>query len=131
MINNLTNDMMRLCDEIGALRESRAALMTGLTLRTANLKNSVAQMVTDFRNDRAEKAEKTKAELGEFMSSVKDAVANLRQNIADLRTEFVSDLSGARKVWAGCAAGRTSYRMATEEPAQETTSKAKKKKRHE
>jgi len=72
-----------------------------------NLENTISEMTAGFQRDREEMGEKTKAEVGEFVSNVKDAVASLRQNVADLRAKFSSDIIGGRTAWSGPATERT------------------------
>ena len=107
MTNNLTNGISRLSEEISALRHNRAALTSDLVLGRSNLGNTVAGMIAGFQRDREEMGEKTKSEVGEFVSNVKDSVASLRQNVADLRAKFASDIVGARTAWSGPVTERT------------------------
>ena len=94
MTSNLTNDMIRLSEEISALRHNRAALTCDLMLGRVSLGKTVSEMISGFQRDRQEMGEKTKVEVGEFVSKVKDAVAGLR-------AEFASDMKGAQKAWSG------------------------------
>ncbi len=93
MINNLTNSMIRLSEEILALRQNRAALTCDLALGRAKLENTVSEMIAGFRRDRQEMGEKTKAEVAEFMS----------------------DLMGARAAWSGSGTKRTPTRSDPEQ----------------
>ncbi len=135
MTSNLSNDMTRLCGEIGALRVSRADLMSRLAETRAEMQAAVSQMVGGFGEARSEMAERTKAELGGFVVRVKEAVTELRQTVARLQDEFREDLAGAHRAWHGASSAprpaptvlKTSFRA--EEPSEEFTPKAKKKKR--
>ncbi len=135
MTNNLINDMERLCGEIAASRDSRADLMSNLAETRAETRAAVSQMLSGFGEARSEMAKHTKAELGGFVVRVKDAVTELRQNVAKLQDEFRDDLAGAHRVWHGASAGtrraptaaKPSFRA--EEPTEETAPKARKKKR--
>ena len=77
----------------------------------------------------------TKADLGGFVARVKEAVTDLRQTVAQLQDGFRDDLAGAHRAWHGtCPASRpaptilkASFRA--DEPSDELTPKAKKKKR--
>jgi|SRR5208283_1238226 len=115
MTNNLTNGISRLSEEISALRHNRAALTSDLVLGRSNLGNAVSEMIAGFKRDREEMGEKTKSELSESVSNVKDSVASLRQNVGDLRAKFASDMVGARTAWSGPAAERTIPRVASAE----------------
>jgi predicted HicB family RNase H-like nuclease len=134
MTNNLINDMARLCGEIAAMRDSRADLMSNLAEIRAETQAAVSQMLGGFEEARAEMAKQTKAELGGFVVRVKEAVTDLRQNVADLQNEFREDLAGAHRAWHGASAGpgpaptaaKQSFRA--EEASDEPASKARKKK---
>ena len=114
MIGNLTNDMTRLCGEIAALRDGRAQ---GIDDR----KDTVSQMLADFRNAQAEMAAITKTELHDFVENVKQVVTALRE-------EFQQDLAGARRAWCGHNSMRTPSPRAEEEQPKEFAPKGKKKK---
>ena len=109
MINNLTNGMIRLSEEISVLRNNRAELTSDLLLGRANLGSTVSEMIAGFRQDRQEMGEKTKTEVGEFVSNLKGAVAGLR-------AEFASDITGAHTAWSGSAADGTPNQSGSEEP---------------
>jgi len=126
MINNLTNDMTRLCGEIAALRTSRADLMGNLAETHAEMQAAVTQMLTGFGETRSEKAEQTKAELSAFVARVKEAVTELRQ-------QFREDIAGAHQAWHGTRPAPRSE-PAVESPhfreqSETLVPKAKKKKR--
>jgi hypothetical protein len=105
MTNNLINDMTRLCGEIAAWRDSRADMMSNLAETRAETQAAVGQMLGGFGEARSEMAKQTKAELGGFVGRVKDAVTDLRQNVANLQNEFRDDLAGAHRAWHGASAG--------------------------
>ena len=135
MTNNLINDMERLCGEIAAMRDSRADLMSNLAETRAETQAAVSQMLGGFEEARSEMAKQTKAELGGFVVRIKDAVTDLRQNVANLQDEFRDDLAGAHRAWHGASArprsaptaAKPSFRA--EEPTEEMAPKARKKKR--
>lgn len=138
MINNLTNDMTRLCGEIAALRSSRAESRAEMQEAITQLQESVTQMLTGFGEARSEMAKQTKTELSEFIAQVKESVTELQQKVAKLQEEFRDDLGGAHRAWHGGSPAPRASRPAptvskssfrAEEPAAETASKAKKKKR--
>ena len=97
MIDNLTNDITRLCGEITALRDSRAVLRTNLAQGREDREGTVSQMLADFRNTRKDVAERTQTELRNFVGTVKDAVTELKQGVAVFQEEFLGDLAGARR----------------------------------
>ncbi|MCX6916285.1 MAG: hypothetical protein NT167_25130 [Verrucomicrobia bacterium] len=133
MINNLTNDMTRLCGEIAALRGSRADLMSKLAETSAEMQASVTQMLAGFGEARSEMSKQTKAELSEFVASVKEAVTELRQQVAQKQEEFREDLSGAHQAWHGARPAPRQERAVESprfrEPSEDLAPKAKKKKR--
>ena len=77
MTNNLTDGMIRLSEEISALRHNRAALTCDLVLERANLGNTVSEMIAGFQRDREEMGEKTTAELGESRSGLENTVSEM------------------------------------------------------
>ena len=101
MMDNLTNAMIRLSEEIAALRHNRAELKSDLALGKVNLESTISGMISGFQSDRKQMGEKTRFEMRECVSSVKDAVAGLRHQVAGLRTEFASDIEGAHAAWSG------------------------------
>ena len=162
MTNNITNGMIRLTEEISALRHNRAVLACDLMLGRVNLGNTVSEMIAGFQHDREEMGEKTKAELGESrsdlehtvsemiagfqrdreemgektkvevsecVSSVKDAVAGLRQGVVGLRAGFASDINGAHQAWSGSTAEQAPIRVKVQKRSHQAHSKTKRKKR--
>jgi len=139
MTNNLANDMTRLCGEIAALRDSRVNLMSHLAETRAEMKTAVNQMMGGFTTARSDMTKQTKAELGEFVARVKEAVTDLRQTVAKLQGDFRDDLACAHQAWHGPSAAHSSaHRPAptvlkasfrAEEPSDEFVPKAKKKKK--
>jgi predicted nucleic acid-binding Zn-ribbon protein len=133
MTNNLTNDMTRLCGEIAALRGSRADLMSNLAETRAEMQAAVAQTVAGFGEARSEMAKQTKAELSGFVVRVKEAVTELRQQVARKQDEFREDITGAQQAWHGTrpaprhepAVARPGF----QEQSEDLAPKAKKKKR--
>lgn len=124
MINNLANDMLRLRNEIAALRDDRSTLMTNLAEASESLRLDVSQLLVGFGKARAEMSQQTKAELCNSILQVKETVTGLRQSVLELRRSFQNDITGARQTW--CKAGAA----AMEEPSPVAPApKAKKKKR--
>jgi hypothetical protein len=128
MIDNLTNDITRLCGEIAALRDSRAVLRNNLVQGREDRQGTVSQMLADFRNSRRDVADRTRTELQNFVGTVKDAVTELKQGVAAFQEEFLGDLTGARHAWCGHNSMHSSSRMAAKEQPEEFVRKGKKKK---
>ena len=128
MIGNLTNDITRLCGEIAALRDSRAALRNNLAQGREDLADSTARMHADLRNSRQDMAERTRTELRSCVAAVKDTVTELKQGVAAFQSEFVADLAGARSAWCGHDSRSAASRMAAGEQPKDFTPKAKKRK---
>lgn len=126
MIDTLTNDMMRLCGQIAALRESRAVLRGNLAEGRNDLKDAVAQMQNEFRNTHAEMANQTRAKLHDFVSNVAEAVAGLKQGVSVLRQQTLGDIAGARRAWCVNILGQNPPRTA--EQSKDTAPRTKKKK---
>jgi hypothetical protein len=101
MIGTLTNDMTRLCGEIGALHESRQALRSHLAQGRTELQDAVAQMQTGFRNAHAAMANQTQTNLRDFVANVAGAVTALKQGVGALREEILGDIAGAHRAWRG------------------------------
>ena len=131
-MNSLTNDIIRLCGEMTALRDSRATVIHNLARGRSERRHAVSTMQESFRNALAETAAKTHVELHEFISVIKQKVTDLRQTIVGLQHEFQNDLAGARQAWTGAASAHPKARpepvaQAPERP-RAPVAKAKKKK---
>ncbi len=133
-MNNLTNDMTRLCGEIAALRDSRAAVISNLAETREEMQAGVSRMLAGFGEARAEMAEQTKGGLREFVLQLKGPVNDLRQKVADLLEGFRDDLAGAHRAWYGARPAPRKVRVVAEpiakamEPPSELPPKARKKK---
>ena len=101
MMDNLTNAMIRLSEEISALRHNRAELKSDLALGKVNLGSTISEMICRFSARPEADGGENQVEMRECVSSVKDAVAGLRHQVAGLRTEFASDIKGAHAAWSG------------------------------
>jgi len=127
--------MTRLCGEIAALRDRRGDLMSGLAETRTEMQAAVSRMVSGFGEARSEMAQQTKADLGEFVGRVKEAVTDLRQTVGRMQDEFRVDLAGAHLAWHGASSAprpastvlKATFRA--EEPTDKLTPKTKKKKR--
>ena len=109
MNNNIATDMSRLCGEIAALRDSRAALKRNLAEATERLHEEVSRLLTGIGEARAEMSKQIKAELGEFVLQLKGQVAGLLEGFRD-------DLAGAHRAWAGASsASRQAPRSSNQE----------------
>lgn len=124
MINTLTNDMSRLCNEIDALKSSRSALMANLAKASEALRQDVAHLLAGFESARAEMSGQTKAKLHDSVLHIKDAVIELRQSVTGLRKSFRDDIAGSRQAWHGAASS-----MGDGPVSREPAAKAKRKKR--
>jgi hypothetical protein len=86
--------MTRLSTEIGALHNALDDFIGAL-------KYGVAEMQVDFNNARTEMANNAKAERVEFVSDIQKSVIDLKKTVAGMRQEFIDDIEGARRAWAG------------------------------
>ena len=127
MINNLTDGMIRLLEEISTLRRKRAGATYDLALGRVKLGHTVSELIAGFQRDREQMREKTRAEVSECASSVKEAVAGLRQDAVRLRAEFASDITGARKAWSGSNAEHAHIRGKVQKRSHQAQSKTKRK----
>lgn len=84
---SLTVDLTRLRDEIGTLRKDRGTFVNELRIRVADLRAS-------FFAPRMEMARKMKADLLDFVS-------DLKQGVAERRQEIRAELADARRAWFG------------------------------
>ena len=103
-MNNIATDMSRLCGEIAALRDSRAAL-------TKELHEEISRLLTGFGEARAEMSKQTKAELGEFGLQLKGQVADLLKGVRD-------DLAGAHRAWYGSSQAPMAAESATKKKSE-------------
>lgn len=122
MTNNLTAEMTRLCGEIADLRRNRDAFIGELAREKQETQKAVARLVEDYRTKRVEMAAKTKDGLCEFVSGMKNAVADLCKAVA-------SDLAGARQVWTELAAEAPTAGGIFEESSKGQVSRPRKKRR--
>ena len=121
--------MIRLLEEISALRHNRAVLTYDLALGRVKLGHTVAEMIAGFQRDREEMGEKTKVELDEARRNLENTisemtagfkqdreemrektkaelgefVANMKDAVAGLRAEFASGIQAAHTSWSGSA----------------------------
>jgi len=129
-MGRLTDDMTRLCGEIGALRSSREVFISDLRHGISELKAGVEKIQSGFRSEHAEMSRNMQANLGAFVSDLKVKVSDMQSGfrndrfdmsrnmkedllafISELK-EFVSELaedvsdmqSGFRKAHANMAA---------------------------
>jgi len=126
-MGNLTNDMTRLRGEVDALRNVRGALMRELQRGARNLTTTVSAMQAGFTAAHNAMARKTGQNREAFVSGVIHEVTSLlgdfsrlrndmarkesgdraafltdlRNQVADLRSETADDLAGARLAWRG------------------------------
>ena len=77
MMNNLTDGMTRLSEEISALRHNRSALTCDLVLGRADLGKTVSDMIAGFQRDRQEMGEKIKSELGDARADLENRVSGM------------------------------------------------------
>ena len=101
MTSNLTNGMIRLSEEISALRNNRAALTHELALGRANLGNTVSEMIAGFHRDREEMGEKARAEMVEFMSDLSIRLALGRANLENTVSEMIAGFHRDREEMGG------------------------------
>lgn len=90
----LTEDTVRLRDEIVAMRNVRGSLMSDLQKETKSRKKAITQLCSHFGHARAKMAKQTKHVRLTFLDDLKRSVGALRKDVTD-------DLAGARKAWAG------------------------------
>ncbi len=90
----LTEDTVRLRDEIVAMRDARGSLMNDLQKDTKSRKKAVTQLCSHFGHARAKMAKQAKHARLTFLDDLKRSVGALRKDMTD-------DLAGARKAWAG------------------------------
>jgi hypothetical protein len=114
MIGTLTNDMIRLCGEIGALHESR---VQGIQ----DLKQTVSEMRAGFRDAHAAMADQTKTNLRDFVANVQGAVTAFRE-------ELLGDIAGAHRAWRGGISRQGPARTAAAQEPMDAAPKAKRKK---
>ncbi len=90
----MTDDMVRLHDEIVAMRRSRGNLMNGLRKETESRSHAVTQLCSHFGHARAKMAKQSKQARVHFLT-------NLQRSVGTLRKDMRDDLAGARKAWSG------------------------------
>lgn len=96
----LTDEVTRLCAEIGDLRRQRRALRTDLAQATQDRAATVSEMQAGLLRARAEMARKMRTGLVAFTS-------RLRKEVGDQGRGIRADIAGARRAWCGRKAFRT------------------------
>jgi hypothetical protein len=89
----LTDDMIRLRNEILAMRKMRGSLMSELQHGAKGLKHTVTKLCTHFGRARTTMAKRTKNERMAFLN-------NLKRSVGEQRRDMRNDLAGARRAWA-------------------------------
>jgi hypothetical protein len=90
----MTEDMVRLREEIMAMRNVRGILRDDLQKETKSREKIVSQLCSHFGHVRTKMAKQAKHERLAFINSLKRTVVVLRKETTD-------DLAGARRAWAG------------------------------
>jgi len=90
----MTDDMVRLHDEIHAMRKGRGTLINDLKKENKSREKAVKHLCSHFGHVRAKMAKHAKQVRVTFVDNLKRSVSALRKDMAD-------DLAGARKAWAG------------------------------
>ena len=90
----MTDDTVRLRDEIVAMRNVRGTLMNDLQKEAKSREKAVKHLCSHFGHVRAKMAKQTKHERLTFLN-------NLKRSVGALRKDMTDDLAGARKAWAG------------------------------
>ncbi|MBI3939343.1 MAG: hypothetical protein HY315_00775 [Acidobacteria bacterium] len=93
-MGTLSNDMTRLCGEIGAMRQVRGALRKYLTLEAISRRTAVSALRAAFRRAHVEMASRSRDNRQTFLFSLKRMVTGKRR-------EHRADLMGARQAWFG------------------------------
>ncbi|MGA9176769.1 MAG: hypothetical protein WBZ05_05955 [Desulfobacterales bacterium] len=104
-MGRLTDDMTRLCGEIGDLRSSREGFISDLRHGISELKAGAKKMQSGFRSEHEEMSRNMKDNLGTFVSDLKSKVSDMQsgfcseheemsRNMKDNLGTFVSDLKG-------------------------------------
>lgn len=93
-MKHLTNEMTRLCHEIGASHRARRNFIRDLKHDVASTRKANCQA---FRT----MAKCSKAERVKFFRDVKSAVMNMKNAVCVMRQGFADDIAGARHAWFG------------------------------
>ncbi len=93
-MNHLTEEMMRLCQEIGTSHRERKSFMN-------DMKREVARMKRANNHSFQAMAKSGKADRNEFVRGVKNSVSNMKKAVAEMRQAFADDIAGARQAWHG------------------------------
>ena len=99
-MGRLTEDAMRLREEIEAMRDGRGALGEARLRFVEGVTDTVSEMRASFRNARSETEKRARAERGAFVGGLVEFAADLRGLVTGLRQEFAGDLAGARSAWS-------------------------------
>lgn len=110
-VHALTNGLIRLRNEILALRGEREEFLAHLAQETMDRRGSVSQMLAQFSKDCNAVARGTKTERIAFLASLKSTVSKLQNSVrADLggvRQAFLSLRTASPRGNAGCQKSAT------------------------
>ncbi len=112
-MGRITEDFMRLVDEIQGGRRDRRQMMRDLGRNGAERKREVKGMQAGFHAAHAEMSRRQKNALRDFAKGIEDKVSGLLEG-------FAGDLAGARRAWGGGASsGRAIFKRAAKRGAAE------------
>ena len=87
-MGRLTDDMTRLCGEIGVLRSSREVFISDLRHGISELKAGTKKMQSGFRSEHEEMSRNMKDNLGTFVSDLKGKVSDMQSGFRNHRFEM-------------------------------------------
>lgn len=95
-MGTMTEDITRLCGEIGSWRKGRETLLTSLAREKQDRHASVSAMRAGFSQAQSTMARKIRADLSAFLTGLRREVGGQRRAVRD-------DLGGASRAWNGQA----------------------------
>ena len=111
-MGRITEDFMRLVDEIQGGRRDREQMIQDLGRNAAERKREVKGMQAGFHAAHAEMSRRQKKALRDFATGNENKVSGLLKG-------FAGDLAGARRAWGGTSSGRAIFKRAAKQGAAE------------
>jgi len=115
-------------EEVNQGKSERGELLADLGRGMTELVASVASMRDDFVQARQDMAGKMKTEQKAFITGLEHSVSDLKQSVAEMRKEMITELAGAKQAWFG--PGHAEPRRAEEKARPRSEARRKKSPEH-
>ncbi|MCF8036102.1 MAG: DUF4332 domain-containing protein [Desulfobacteraceae bacterium] len=101
-ISELRDGVEEMREKLGNDHSAMAEKLKGdLGNFMGNMKSEVSGMLSDFQSQRTDSREKTKQEIADFVSGLRQSVAEIQNSVTSLREQYAEDIVEARRAWTG------------------------------